>query len=234
MTGPIGINELQPVPPVENGLAKLKADIRAGNRIFCVYSASRDYHVSARDAEEVLRRAVARKLLQIKPARRAEERIYFPVNPTRPLQILETEESAQRSDLQRTHSILKQAYSEYDRTKKSLLSQGQRIHDKFLKAFTQLRAISILPSTVGNSAFNHQVMTLLMEKCFLEKARLIDYLREPRLLKVEPTHSEADVVNAARLELLSQKRIGGGFSLEEKKRSSAPPDTQASGSSHQA
>ena len=37
-------------------------------------------------------------------------------------------------------------------------------------------------------------------------------------MKVEPIHSEADVVNAARLELLSQKPIGGGFSLEEKKR----------------
>ncbi len=184
--------ELRVIPPVEGGLALLKADIRSGEHVFCTCVTAPAYHLGVKDSEETFERAMDRGLLKIvRESAAPEERIYVPVTPSSTLRpVLAHAERKCRAHVQRAHIVLRDAYPDYEPAKPRLADQGRDIHDRFVDAFVRLQHANILPVTTGNSAFNHQGMVLIMEQAFRRRDRLIDYLRNPELLTLDEPDSD--------------------------------------------
>jgi hypothetical protein len=98
--------ELRWLPVVVNGLDRLKSDIAAGARVFCICGAGRDYHVGAKDAEDTLNRAMKRQgLLMRRGPERAEDQVYVPVHPAGGLEQRIHDEEAKAHQPIKTFSV---------------------------------------------------------------------------------------------------------------------------------
>ena len=88
-----------------------------------------------------------------------------------------------REEVERVHYTLGKVDPSY-KPRKGLREQDESFRTRFVWGFRQLRKVGILPSTTGNSTFNHQGMLLLMEQCFTGDDLLVQYLKDPSRLKV--------------------------------------------------
>jgi hypothetical protein len=166
--------------PIYWGIDLLKEDIEKQSTVFCICSVARDYHVGAKDSEEIFRRAIERDRLYTKGgAPDSPETLFIPKHP--PLTIngdLEESEARVAADLARAYEILETAFPTYKRGR-HLAEQEGRIQDSFRSAFRNLQISGFLPITTGNAAFNHQGIVLLMEQCFPSRQTFVAYLRDP-------------------------------------------------------
>jgi len=171
-------SRLYAIPPVFGAVDRLKQAIEARTGVFCVCSVARDYHVGAKDAEEILRRSVDREFLVVQGEPGVPETLFVPPDLTG-----DALERAQRpviEDFQRAYRILQEAYPEYRRGER-LWAQDQSIQQRLRQAFRELRDWSLLPLTAGNAAFNHQGLVLVMEPCFPDPGAFVQYLQDPVL-----------------------------------------------------
>jgi hypothetical protein len=164
--------DLKPVPPVRNGLAKLRRDIAEQRQVFCVCVVGRDYHLGYRDAKRTLTKEVDSGNLMV--STHGDHVLYRPKPGRLSNEDVERGISKREEDLDRAEEILA---STSDR---SLLRS----------AFQKLIDLAALPATTGNVRFNAQTMTLIMERCFADMENLLAYLQNPNCLE-EPDEQEA-------------------------------------------
>lgn len=186
-------SELQTVLPVYNGLPKLKEAIDSRTEVFCTCSIAKKYQVGAFDALETLKRASggdsrqAVLMPQNPDAEPSDDTIFSPIKPTGSLkENLEEEILFVSNEVKRVYRGLQDVNENY-KVGLPLFNQPSEFRENFLKAFIKLRLANFLPETVGNSAYSHQGMYLLMEGCFRNHQTFIKYLKNPDLLDLEET-----------------------------------------------
>jgi hypothetical protein len=199
-TSRFSFERLVPVRPVVDGLARLKDDIEAQATVFCICAVARQYHVSAHDAKDTFKRAVERNKLVVSRSRDQslreaihnswsplgdedyEDAIFVPTS-SRDHDAIEVMMRTAHDSVDEAYRLLSLAYPEYHRGKR-LADQGGELHGTFVESFRRLQRVGALPSTTGNSAFNHQGMTLLMRDCFKDERALVQHMRDPQALRL--------------------------------------------------
>ena len=182
MPTPISVGELRMVHPVHNGLDALKKDIQSATGVLSVCQIARDYHFGAFDAQEILERAVARgKLVRFDMQRGGADAVVFASRSAMSDANIDSVEAAQP-----WVEILRSALPSY-KPGSRLQDQPSDFQTRLVAAFRQLQQLALLPTTTGSAAFNFGGMTPLMEQCFPDRRRFVEYLSDPTLLGVEMT-----------------------------------------------
>jgi hypothetical protein len=197
MQMPIKITDLFPLAPIHDGIDLLKNAILEQRSVFCLCSIARDFHVGAKDAEEILLRSASRGHLEVRNAGNNGDSLYVPKDPpAENAEVVARGVQEAKADLARTYVILKKAYREYVQGL-HLWEEPDTVRMPFDTAFRTLRQVGILPITTGNAAFNHPGMVLLMEPCFPTPGLFIDYLRNPLLGSAPPPRFTTEQLEAA-------------------------------------
>lgn len=178
----IDTRELYPLPSIDRGIFRLKRAIYDGPQaVFCICAAARDFHVGAKDAEDIFSRAVNRSALQEVGEKGRSETLYVAVRSGTERAPSGAAQDEARDHIERAYATLEAAYPSYRRGL-HLLEQGDEIYAMFIEAFRRLVDLGILPLTAGNAQFSHQGMVLLMERCFPTNELLVRYLQNPKVL----------------------------------------------------
>jgi len=186
----IELEELIEIPPMDDGLEKLKTDILNQAKVFCVCLAAIEYHVGAHDSYYTLEGATNDSInkeqkLKISYGDNPDNKVYTPLKTKDYLaEKIKGDALYYHDTVNRIYKVLQIIDKNYIPGER-LINQPKQFSKQFLLAFTKLRKANILPSTTGNSAYNYQGMFLLMESCFKDHQRFIDYLKNPDILDIE-------------------------------------------------
>ena len=209
MSKTIVASDLNRVDPVYNGLDLFWQAISSKESVFCVCTAARDFHVGWKDALEVLTRASHRDGTHVikKTDDNEEETLFIPKDIKNHRRFtLTAQENYIKKTLDDVYLLFHSFNPHYVRGMRlSDLPGGP--HRRFIFGFQKLRHTGILPSTTGDSVFNHQGMMLLMRRCFPTDDMLLNYIADPHSLRVEATESDdLDQISESIFRLAAKKR----------------------------
>ncbi len=180
MSKTIVASDLNRVDPVYNGLDLFWQAISSKESVFCVCTAARDFHVGWKDALEVLTRASHRDGTHVikKTDDNEEKTLFIPKDIKNHRRFTLKVQELYKNTLDDVYLLFHSFNPHYVRGMRlSDLPGGP--HRRFIFGFQKLRHTGILPSTTGNSVFNHQGMMLLMRRCFPTDDMLLNYIADP-------------------------------------------------------